>query len=81
VSSGSDELIILGDVTNIPALFVRNPGWQAVFDQDAATAEATRRKLLDRVVADKVRVAGYHFPFPAAGMIARDGDGYAFTSV
>ena len=79
VSSGSDELIILGDVTNIPALFVRNPGWQAAFDQDANTAEATRRKLLDRVAADKVMVAGYHFPFPAAGRIAKDGQGYMFT--
>ena len=49
VSSGKDQLIILGDVTNIPALFVRNPGWQAVVDQDGTTAEATRRKLLDRV--------------------------------
>jgi hypothetical protein len=68
----------LGDVTNIPALFVRNPGWQAAFDQDAALAEATRRKLLDRAVADKAMVTGYHFPFPAAGRIAKDGNGYAF---
>lgn len=80
ISSGSDQLIILGDVTNIPALFVRNPGWQAVFDQDAAMAEETRRKLFDRIVADKTMVAGYHFPFPAAGRIARDGDGYAFIA-
>jgi glyoxylase-like metal-dependent hydrolase (beta-lactamase superfamily II) len=79
VSSGSDQLIVLGDVTNIPALFVRNPGWHAAFDQDAALAEATRRKLLDRVAADRVMVAGYHFPFPAAGTIARDGNGYAFA--
>ena len=79
VSSGSDQLIVLGDVTNIPALFVRNPGWHAGFDQDAATAEATRRKLLDRAVADKAMVTGYHFPFPAAGKIAKDGNGYAFV--
>jgi glyoxylase-like metal-dependent hydrolase (beta-lactamase superfamily II) len=79
VSSGSDQLLVLGDTTNIPALFVRNPGWRAAFDQDAATAEATRRKLLDRAAADKVRVAGYHFPFPATGTIARDGNGYAFV--
>ena len=78
VSSGKDQLIMLVDTTNIPALFVRNPGWHAVFDQDAATAEATRRKLLDRVVADKVTITGYHFPFPAVGTIARDGSGYAF---
>ncbi len=80
VSSGKDQLIMLVDTTNIPALFVRNPGWHAVFDQDAATAEATRRKLLDRVVADKVTITGYHFPFPAVGTIARDGTGYAFKA-
>jgi glyoxylase-like metal-dependent hydrolase (beta-lactamase superfamily II) len=78
VTSGQDQLIVLGDVTNIPALFVKNPGWQAAFDQDAPTAEATRRKLLDRVVADKTLVTGYHFPFPAAGRITKDGNGYAF---
>jgi glyoxylase-like metal-dependent hydrolase (beta-lactamase superfamily II) len=80
LSSGKDQLIILSDTTNIPALFAKNPGWRAVVDQDAATAEATRRKLLDRAVADKAMVAGYHFPFPAAGTIARDGNGYAFVA-
>jgi glyoxylase-like metal-dependent hydrolase (beta-lactamase superfamily II) len=78
VSSGKDELIVLSDTTNIPALFARNPGWHVVFDQDAPTAEATRRRLLDRVVADKVTVTGYHFPFPAVGTIAKDSSGYAF---
>lgn len=80
VSSGQEQLIVLGDVTNIPALFVKNPGWQAAFDQDAPTAEATRRKVLDRVVADQTLVTGYHFPFPAAGKIVKDGNGYAFVA-
>jgi glyoxylase-like metal-dependent hydrolase (beta-lactamase superfamily II) len=79
VSSGQDQLIVLSDTTNIPALFARNPGWRAAFDQDAPTAEATRRRLLDRVVADRTKVTGYHFPFPAAGTIVKDGNGYAFT--
>lgn len=79
ITSGSDQLIVLGDTTNIPALFVRNPGWHAVFDQDPTTAEATRRRLLERAVAEKARVTGYHFPFPATGTIAKDGDGYVFT--
>jgi len=80
VSSGQDQLIVLGDVTNIPALFVKNPGWHAAFDQDAPQAEATRRQLLDRAVAEKTMVTGYHFPFPAAGRIAKDGNGYAFVA-
>jgi len=79
LSSGSDQLLVLGDVTNIPALFVRNPGWQAAFDQDPGLAEATRRQMLERAAAERIRVAGYHFPFPATGTIAKDGNGYVFT--
>lgn len=78
LASGKDQLIMVVDTTNIPALFARNPGWHVAFDQDAAMAEATRRRLFDRVAADKVTVTGYHFPFPAVGTIVRDGSGYAF---
>jgi glyoxylase-like metal-dependent hydrolase (beta-lactamase superfamily II) len=79
VSSGSDQLLVLGDTTNIPALFARNPGWHAAFDQDAAMAEATRRRLFDRAIHEKAMVAGYHFPFPAVGTIVKDGTGYRFV--
>jgi glyoxylase-like metal-dependent hydrolase (beta-lactamase superfamily II) len=78
ISSGSDQLIVLSDTSNHPALFVRNPGWHAVFDMDPTMAEDTRRKMFDMVSADRLRVQGYHFPFPATGHIAKDGDGYDF---
>ena len=81
VGSGSQQLIVLGDVTNIPALFVKNPGWHAVFDANAALAEANRRKTFDRVVADKATITGYHYGMPGAGTIAKDGSGYAFVPV
>jgi hypothetical protein len=42
-------------------------------------AEATRRKLFDRVVADKARVTGYRFPFPAGGKTVTDGADYTFV--
>jgi hypothetical protein len=35
----------------------------------------------DRVIADKMMICGAHFPFPGAGVFAKDGDAYAFTSV
>lgn len=81
VASGNDQLMVLGDVSNVPALFVRNPGWHAAFDQDAQMAEATRRKMYDRVVADNITVTGYHFGMPGAGKIEKDGNGYAFKPV
>lgn len=72
---------MLGDVTNIPALFVKNPSWQAAFDSDGATAEAARRKIFDRAIADKATVTGYHYGMPGAGTIKKDGKGYAFVPV
>jgi glyoxylase-like metal-dependent hydrolase (beta-lactamase superfamily II) len=76
LSSGSDKVFIQSDVTNLPVLFVTNPGWHLMFDQDPAMAEATRRKVYDMLVADKMRVQGFHYPFPANGFVEKDGTGY-----
>src|SRR6266545_1240702 len=52
VSSVRNQMIVLGDVSNIPSLFVKHPEWRAVFDVDGELAEKNRRKTYDRVVAD-----------------------------
>lgn len=79
LSSGSSQLMISNDTAYVPALVVAHPEWHGQYDQDANTAEASRRKLLDRVIADKIMICGYHFPFPGAGMVSKDGSGYALT--
>lgn len=79
VGSGKDQLLVLADITNIPALFVKNPGWHAVFDSDPQAAEASRRRMFDRVIADKAIMTGYHYGMPGAGRIEKDGNGYAFV--
>jgi len=76
LSSGSDKVFIQSDVTNHPALFVANPGWRAFFDQDPAQAETTRRKTYEMLVAEKMRVQGFHYPFPGLGNVVKDGGGY-----
>ena len=81
LSSGASQFMISNDTAYVPALVVANPGWHGQYDQDAPLAEAARRKLLDRVIADKILICGYHFPFPGAGMISKDGDGYALTGI
>lgn len=78
LASGNQQLFVLGDTSNVPSLFVRNPGWHVTFDADAAMAEANRRKMFDRVIADKATITGYHFGMPGAGRIEKDGKGYAF---
>jgi glyoxylase-like metal-dependent hydrolase (beta-lactamase superfamily II) len=81
VASGNQSMMALGDITNNPALFVRNPDWQAVIDTDGAMAAETRHKVLDRVSADRMLVQGYHFPFPASGHIIKGGKGYELVPV
>lgn len=76
VSSGNSSVYVQADVTNHPALFVRNPGWHAFFDQDAAMAEATRRKVYDMLVTEKMMVQGFHYPFPSVAYIEKAGTGY-----
>jgi glyoxylase-like metal-dependent hydrolase (beta-lactamase superfamily II) len=80
LASGSDKVFIQSDVTNIPALFVTNPGWHVAFDQDAKMAEETRRKTYDMVSAEKMRVQGFHFPFPSLGRIEKAGNGYRLAT-
>ena len=81
VTSGNASLIVLGDVTNIPAFNLKNPGWHLVVDQDAAMAEATRRRVFEQAVADKTMLTGYHWGMPGAGTLAKDGGGYVLAPV
>jgi glyoxylase-like metal-dependent hydrolase (beta-lactamase superfamily II) len=81
LGSGNAKLIVTGDLTNIPALFVKNPGWHAVFDADAALAEKNRRALFERAIAEGAILTGYHWGMPGAGTIKKDGNGYALVPV
>ena len=81
MGSGKDQLMVLSDTANIPALFVKNPGWHVQFDSDPVLAEATRRRLFDRAVADNALITGYHFGMPGAGRMVKDGNGYTFVPV
>jgi glyoxylase-like metal-dependent hydrolase (beta-lactamase superfamily II) len=80
IASGSDHLLHQVDVTaGMGTLFVRNPSWHFLFDVDGPLAEQTRHKFYDMVTADKQRIQGYHFPFPAVGYIEKDGSGYRWV--
>jgi len=76
IASGSDAVYLQSDVTHVPFLFVRHPDWHAFYDQDGAMAEATRRKVYDMLVADGMRVQGFHYPFPSLAHVEKYGTVY-----
>jgi glyoxylase-like metal-dependent hydrolase (beta-lactamase superfamily II) len=76
IASGSSKLFFQADVSIVPDLFLRNPDWQVMFDSEPDKAVVTRRRVYDMASADKLLVAGYHFPFPGLGYIEKAGTGY-----
>lgn len=80
VADGNEQMLMLADITHRPELFARRPDYVSIFDFDGQAAAASRRRILDRAAADRVRVTGYHFPFPSNGFIAKDGQGFRFVA-
>ena len=76
VSSGGKTVYVQSDVCNNAFVFAPRPDWQGFFDQDGAQAAATRKRVYDMLVAEKLPVQAYHFPFPALRRIEKAGGGY-----
>lgn len=79
IADGRAALLIWGDVVHAPAVQFAQPRIAIAFDTDQAAARTTRLGVLDRVVAERVAVAGMHLPFPGFGHVERRGEGFAFT--
>jgi len=76
VTSGASKVYVQGDVTHAPFLFVRNPGWHPFIDHDPMQAEATRRKVYDLLVAERMLVQAFHYPFPSLAHVEKTTTGY-----
>ncbi|MFZ7093456.1 MBL fold metallo-hydrolase [Primorskyibacter sp. 2E233] len=79
VESGGQQLIALGDSMNHAYMNFAHPDWYNNFDMDGDKTVATRKRLLDMAVADRMAVLGYHFPFPGVGHVMKEGDAYRFV--
>ncbi len=80
IQSGKDGLLIWGDMVHIASIQIARPDAGLVFDVDSQTAVASRRKIFDRVAADRLRVGGAHLDFPGFGYLSRKGTEYRFEA-
>jgi glyoxylase-like metal-dependent hydrolase (beta-lactamase superfamily II) len=78
IHSAGESMLIWGDVVHFPGVQLPIPDAGVVFDIDRAAAAATRKRVLDQVASDRIRVAGIHLDWPAFGRIVRRGEGYDF---
>ena len=80
ISSGSEELLLTGDVVVNSAISFLHPEWAFGFDLDVPLATKARIAFLDRAAADKTLVGSYHLPFPGFGHVVREGHGYRWLT-
>jgi glyoxylase-like metal-dependent hydrolase (beta-lactamase superfamily II) len=78
IQSGGESLLIWGDLVHLAAIQVPRPDTGLIYDVDPRMACATRKRMFDRVAADRLRIGGAHLDFPGFGYIVRDGTGFGF---
>lgn len=70
---------LTGDVAFHDPLSYAFPEAESAFDTDPMEAVATRRRLLTRLVDEKLAVIGYHHPWPGLGHVERIGGTFRFV--
>ncbi len=80
VRSGSQSIVIVGDVLTNAIYSFENPNWRIGSDQDQEMAVDARNKLLDQLVSDKMQMIGFHIPYPGIGRVERAGSAYRFIA-
>jgi glyoxylase-like metal-dependent hydrolase (beta-lactamase superfamily II) len=76
ISSGSEEMLLTGDVVVDSEVSFLHPEWPFGFDIDVPMGTKTRMAFLDRAAADRTLVGSYHLPFPGFGHVVREGSAY-----
>jgi glyoxylase-like metal-dependent hydrolase (beta-lactamase superfamily II) len=79
--AGADGLLVGGDVLTHPLISFQHPEWRPTADHVPEQAVATRRKLLDRLATDRLKLIGFHLPYPGVGIVERKDAAYRFVPV
>ncbi len=80
VRSGSESLLITGDALTNHAVSFEKPDWRSGSDQNGEQGIRTRKMLLDRLAAEKMRIVGFHLPYPGIGYAERKDSAYRFVA-
>ncbi len=78
--AGGEGLIIGGDALTHPLISFQHPEWKPTADHVPDQAVTTRRKLLDRLTADRSKLIGFHLPYPGVGIVERKDGAYRFVA-
>jgi glyoxylase-like metal-dependent hydrolase (beta-lactamase superfamily II) len=78
ITSGTDSLLVWGDVVHLPGIQFAHPEAGMAFDTDADLARTSRSRVLAWASADRLMVAGMHLDFAPFGHVIAAGNAYSF---
>ena len=78
--AGGDGLIVGGDVLTHPLISFAHPEWKPTADHVPDQAAETRKRLLDRLAADRSKLIGFHLPYPGVGTVERKDGAYRYVA-
>jgi glyoxylase-like metal-dependent hydrolase (beta-lactamase superfamily II) len=70
---------LTGDVAYLDPLSYAFPEAESVYDTDRDLGVRTRRRLLDRLVAERLSIVGYHHPWPGLGRLEHTSGTFRFV--
>jgi glyoxylase-like metal-dependent hydrolase (beta-lactamase superfamily II) len=79
ITSGKQSLLDIGDMAHSWVISLKKPEWTMQFDNDKATAMATRKATFARLAKSHELVFAPHFPYPGVGRVVADGDAYTWV--
>lgn len=79
ISSGNDEMAIVGDIIHAQYLQISNPEIGVIFDQDVDQARQSRKKILNILASEKTLFTGGHLLSPAIGYVEYKGLSYSWV--
>ena len=81
VGKSSRKALVIGDALNNHHVAFRKPGWtSAGLDQNPNLAADTRKKLLEKIVLEQLKVVGFHLPNGGIGHVDKIEEGYNFVN-
>jgi glyoxylase-like metal-dependent hydrolase (beta-lactamase superfamily II) len=80
VSSEGQQLLCISDAA-LHLIHLEQPQWYSVFDLAPEQALTSKRRLLERAVAERALVHAFHFSFPGLGHVTRKQDGWQWRAL
>jgi len=76
IRSGSEQLLIWGDVVHLPSIQFRHPDVSMSYDIDTEQSAASRRQIFASAAHDRLLITGMHLDFPCFGHVSTESPGY-----